>query len=942
MNNNIPKFTEQEWEFMKDYRENSSKEPRQNLIELISHVDPGVAALGMNSGPYFAFDRLLTDEMIDFANNLELRKPLYIEELAKKAGKSIEYTAKMADDLCRVGVLVYHTDENGVDRIELPIFVVGSLEQTKLGGLNCDQFANYPELAVAFRKFCDNSTETKGALLPMANHGVHRPVPVESALKNESHVEPWERLEELIEKSANGSYAICECICRKNRKQYGELGNDPEINWCMPIGYYADYAVRTGKAKRVTKEEYYARLDEGTKRGLVHNVCNHEGTELIEYVCNCDYESCLSLRAGLYSGLYHMQKSNFVAHVDAEKCVACGACVEKCPANATRLGRKLPEKVDKQTQYNWVDLPVLQNSLSWDESHYDHDYLLHRSSIWSETGTAPCKTDCPAHIAVQGYLRMAALGKYDEALELIKRENPLPAVCGTICNHRCESVCTRGDIDEAVSIDEVKKFIAYRELKEKDRFVPEKLRTEGTNLAVIGSGPAGISCAYYLAIEGHQVTVFDKAQKPGGMMANGIPSFRLEKDVVEAEIDVLRALGVEFKCGVEVGKDVTIAELREQGYKAFYLGVGLQDCGKLGIPGDDAEGVIGGVDFVKKVNGGEDIKLSGKVVVIGGGNIGSDVARTAKRCGADKVDLYCLEDYESMPMGDEDKELCTSEGITLHAGWGQTEVLTENGKCTGIKFRKCLSVKNAEGRFDPKFDDAVTETAECNTVLFCIGQRPQWGDLLKDTKVELSSRGFVVADPLTYQTAEPDIFAGGDIYTGQKFCIDAIAAGKQGAISMHRFAWDNNLKSGRTNRDFKYIDKDNIGNLSYDTTPRQKPAVDASKRMTMRDERGVFTEEQVKAETARCLKCGAAHVDENRCFGCGVCTTRCKFDAITLYKKYNDVPVPNELLARDVAREVGRRIDAKYKNPIVNKVVKKVVKKKAAAPKITAAEPRKW
>ena len=266
------------------------------------------------------------------------------------------------------------------------------------------------------------------------------------------------------------------------------------------------------------------------------------------------------------------------------------------------------------------------------------------------------------------------------------------------------------------------------------------------------------------------------------MLMNGIPSFRLEKDVVEAEIDILRELGVEFRCGVEVGKDVTIAQLREQGYQGFYVAVGLQSGGKLNIPGGDADGVMAGIDFMRQVNLHEKKTLSGKVVVIGGGNIGADVARTAVRCGAESVDLYCLEAYDDMPMGEEDRSECERDGITVHAGWGQTEIVVEDGKCAGIRFRKCTRVKNDEGRFAPEFDDSVSEQAECTTVLYCIGQKVDWRELLTGTAVEFNPNGTVKADPVTYQTAEKDIFVGGDAYTGQKFAIDAIAAGKEGAV----------------------------------------------------------------------------------------------------------------------------------------------------------------
>ena len=330
---------------------------------------------------------------------------------------------------------------------------------------------------------------------------------------------------------------------------------------------------------------------------------------------------------------------------------------------------------------------------------------------------------------------MASRGEYNEALKLIKRDNPFPAVCGAICHKYCELECTRGTVDDALAIDDIKAFIAAKDLEDDHKYIPPMVSTTrepfDQKIGIVGSGPAGLSCAYFLAIEGYKPVVFEKQEMPGGMMTLGIPNFRLDKNVVNAEIEILKAMGVEIRCGVEVGKDVTFQSLREEGFKGFFVGTGLQACGKLGIPGDDAKGVIGGVDYVKSVTLGKAKKLSGDVVVIGGGNIGADVARTAIRQGAKSVHLYCLESWDEMPMGAEDQEFLQNEGIVIHDGWGQTEVVTKDGKVAGIKFRKCVSVKNAEGRFDPKFDDSETTEQKCSTILFSIGQKPDYGKLFE-------------------------------------------------------------------------------------------------------------------------------------------------------------------------------------------------------------------
>ena len=396
-----------------------------------------------------------------------------------------------------------------------------------------------------------------------------------------------------------------------------------------------------------------------------------------------------------------------------------------------------------------------------------------------------------------------------------------------------------------------------------------------------------MSCAYYLAEKGYRPTVFEKESRPGGMLMNAIPSFRLEKDVVEAEIDVLRQLGVEFRCGVEVGKDITIAQLREEGYKGFYVAVGLQHGGALAVPGGDAENVISGIDFIRGVHLRDEKALKGRVVVVGGGNIAADVARTAVRCGAESVSLYCLEGYEEMPMGEEDRSECEREGIAIYAGWGPKEVQTENGKAANIAFVKCLSVKDESGRFAPVYDENTVQMAPCGTVLYCIGQKAEWKTLLAGTQVEFNPNGTAKADPVTYQTAEPDIFVGGDVYSGPKFAIDAIEAGKNAAVSLHRFVQPcTSMTIGRNRRQFIELDKNNIVIDSYDTAGRQEAKELEGDKHSFRDLHGTLTEEQVKIEAGRCLGCGASVVDENKCIGCGVCTTKCEFDAIHLHREH--------------------------------------------------------
>ena len=865
--------------------------PRENLLKLGSMITNRIGLKATADDPeYWGLASVMTDEMVEVALKMGVRKPKTTEQLMKLTKMEREPLEKLLTEMAWLGIVEYNWENldgknpNHEKRWILPLFVPGSAEFLNMRKSQIDQ---NPEVAAFFERMTFLPLEKITPMVPPGGSGIGMHViPVEKAIESENEAIGLEKISYWLDKY-EGKYAKSMCSCRASRQKLGEgCGDDPE-NWCIAVGDMADYVVETQRGEYITKEEALDIFRRAEENGFVHQITNIDGEQKIFAICNCNVNICNALRTSQLFNTPNMSRSAYVAKVESENCVACGRCVEGCPAGAVKLGQKLCTK-DGPITYPRQELP---DDHEWGPEKWAIDYRDKNRVNCYETGTAPCKTACPAHIAVQGYLKLAAQGKYKEALQLIKRDNPFPAVCGRICNRRCEDACTRGTIDQAVAIDEVKRFIAQQDLNAETRFVPEKVipKVDGEfeeKIAIIGGGPAGLSCAYYLAEKGYRPTVFEKEKQPGGMLMHGIPEFRLEKDVIEAEINVLRALGVEFHCGVEVGRDVTIPELREQGYKGFYVAIGLQSGGKLGVPGEDAEGVKAGIELMREVNLEGKKSLSGRVVVIGGGNIGADVARTALRCGAEKVSLYCLEDYDSMPMGVEDRTECEEDGIEIHAGWGQTEILAENGKCSGIRFRKCLSVRNAEGRFAPTFDDNTTEEVPCDMVLYCIGQKVDWKGLLTGTAVELNPNGTAKADPVTYQTAEPDLFVGGDVYTGQKFAIDAIAAGKQGAVSLHRWVQDATLTIGRDKREFIELDKNNLllEEASYDNTPRQRIGYNETLRKTFKDGRVAFTEEQVKAETARCLGCGASVVDPNKCIGCGICTTRCAFDAIHLHR----------------------------------------------------------
>ena len=887
----------------------NDKAPSEKIIKLgrkitdvAGHIMGGVK---VEDPEYWGLAEIITEEMAEVGLSMKKRVPYTFSELChlnKIPKEGEEKFQKLLDEMSYIGLLEYdygyHYDHNGRTREQterryiLPMFVPGSAELFNMEELpdgSNPRLKEHPDVAAFFERMTFIPLADITQMVPPGGAGIGMHViPVEKAISMENQSMDIEHLSYWLKKY-EGHIGVGRCSCRASRKVIGEGVADDDFGWCIGVGDFADYCRETGKGHDITYEEAMAILKRAEDNGFVHQITNIDGDNKIFGICNCNVNICNALRTSQLFNTPNMSRSAYVAHVDKDKCVACGRCVEYCPAGATRLGQKLCQKDGTEVKYPKQQLP---DAVKWGKDKWDPDYRDNNRINSHKSGTAPCKTACPAHIAVQGYLKKASQGKYQEALALIKKQNPFPAVCGRICNRRCEDACTRGTIDQAVAIDAVKKFIAEQDLKAETRYIPPVVIPASIHMehfpekiAIIGGGPAGMSAAFYLAEKGYRPTVFEKNEEPGGMLRYGIPSYKLEKDVIAAEIDVMREMGVEIKTGVEVGKDVTLKELREQGYKAFYIAIGCSAGRRPGVPGDDAEGTTTAIDYLREANTGK-TSYTGRVVVVGGGNVAIDAARVSARSGAGEVHMLCLESEAEMPAADDEVREAKEDGVKIQNGWGPKEILTENGKVTGIIFKKCTSVKNAEGRFAPTYDENVTIEIACDRVIFAVGQRSVWGSMLEGENVTFNGPA-IVADKLTYQTGQSDIFVGGDVYTGPKFAIDAIAAGHYAAESLHRYVHNGHMTIGRNRWEFNELDKSNISVESYDNSSRQIEGVDETVlSKSFKDAHLTLTEEQVRKETARCLGCGATIVDENKCIGCGVCTTKCEFDAITLHRDH--------------------------------------------------------
>ena len=844
---------------------------RPNILALASKISlESLTYTGITYGDpeYRILDPIVDDDMCSVMMRMRLETDFSAEDLAKKTRKSLDFVQTQCDKLVKAGVIRTRV-RSGVLCYYYPIWVPGIMEGILSNREQCDA---HPELGACFEEY---TRIRVGMLAPMLGNGVNfmRVMPVMSAIENDTHKASYDEISTLIEKA--WAISVGPCSCRRSRRLMGEGCGHLEEDMCLYLNDNAISFSKNGEHRLITKEEAYEILRRAEDNGLVHEVNQALGFDDVTAICNCCGCSCYALRIAELFRSPNGVSSNFIARVDKDKCVACGQCVENCQTNAVRLGQK-----HCLTDSHISDAYASDKEIPWDKKSYNIDYRTTRTDTMP-SGTAPCKAECPAHVPVQGYIKLAAQGRYTEALELIKKENPFPAVCGRICNKACEDACTRGSVDAPIAIDDIKKFIAGKDLEAEHRFVPKMVNQTGKpyeeKIAVIGSGPAGLTCAYYLALKGYPVTVFEKEKELGGMLTLGIPSFRLEKDVIRAEIDILRDLGVQFKTGVAVGTDITLDALRAEGFKAFYLAVGASRGAKLRCPGEELPGVITGIDFLRAVNLGEAPAIGTSVAVIGGGNVAIDVARAAVRLGAEVTVVY-RRDRDSMPAADDEIAEAAEEGVSFRFLASPAEILGD-GKAETLK------IELMELRGGKPVGTGVYETMNVSAVISAVGQEIE----LNGISVDTGAKGTVTVSLPSFQTSEADVFAGGDVVTGPKFAIDAIAAGKEGAISIHRYVHPGQSQViGRDHRDYKAMNPATAGVAidGFDTAPRQKASGGSAKaaEKTFRDLRGTLTEEQLKTETRRCLDCGTAVVDESLCVGCGICTTKCKFDAIRLEK----------------------------------------------------------
>ncbi|MFX1607268.1 MAG: FAD-dependent oxidoreductase, partial [Promethearchaeota archaeon] len=557
-----------------------------------------------------------------------------------------------------------------------------------------------------------------------------------------------------------------------------------------------------------------------------------------------------------YVGNFKLKVRKKARYIDPEKCNSCGECVPVCPIS-----------IPNEYEFGLADCKAIYRPFP--------QAVPNTFSI-EKKGISPCRNACPAKVNNQGFIALFREGKMKEALNVLRDAAPLQRVLGRVCHHPCEDSCVRADYDEAVAIRHLKRYVADY-VAENEHDIPERIEPSlPEKVAVVGAGPSGLTCALDLLSKGYPVTVFDSSNKPGGLISSCIPEYRVSTEVAMQDIGWILGHGMTVQLNTAIGTDISLDQLRKD-FDAIYVAVGAQNPAKLNLEGMEKRGVLYGIPFLKSAKKGRPPKAFGnEVIVIGGGNVGIDCARTSVRLGAKKVTLVCLEtrdltSRDRMPAHEWEIEDAEEEGVKILGSLGPAKILSEKGRVKGLDTTVCTSVYTADGKFSPTFSKDAGPTIKGDTVIIAIGQRT---DLSGFEKLETTLGGGLAVDEYTLETSLPGVFAGGDVVTGPSSVIEAIALGKEAAVSIQRYLTGMDLREGRQ-QDMHVVSSEEVDFGKFSRVPSAKTRkLSRRKRKTGFEEVELgFLKKIAEQEAERCMRCAV-------CSECKECVEKCEADAI--------------------------------------------------------------
>ncbi len=841
------------------------------------------------SPEYQILANLLTDKQADVVLAAGLRKVRTVSALSRRSGYVTEDIVRISGELAQLGFFSSWV-EDGVRKYYADAFVPATMMNVLTNEVTV---ANHPEVAELFDRYIARMDDMFPANRAVGT-GMVRVIPAAASISDknssdsgedgsnseESVVSDYDKLSYYLDNASK--LCVSSCACAVARRVECEGDGTIENGLCLHLDRQAEYYIETGRGREITRNEALRLLRRTDSIGLIHTLVNTYAKGKALTICTSSYSTCLGLRGAIDKGTFVSVASNFIAE-RKDGCVACGKCMSSCPTNAIRMS----------SRFSLIDVQSILSPMRKNERNDEGVDYRERFEECDRSGTAPCMAYCRLGMPVQAFLNLTEAGEYEKAYELMLENNPFPTITSLLCVCESESHCARGRIDEAVAIKDVERFLSAK--CSADHPIPSTINSAGTvyddKIAIVGSGAAGMSCAYFLAKMGYRPVIFEKDNIPGGALSKYVPIYRIDKSIVEQEFDKLEKMGVEIRCGINVGVDITAEELKKAGFGAFMLAIGMQDGKFADASGNDAEGIYSGMEYLRMLNRNEIEIHKGDVVVVGDGIVAFSLARSIARKGGNDVFLFTKCSRDEIDMELEELLNAETEGVEVNNEWVISEVLGTAGRVSAAVFKKVIRKKGYGNESLPEYDENDIRTVECSTLIYAVNQVIDWCGLDKQFGIEIDpKKNLPVIDFRTFETSVPGVFAGGDMAEGDFGVADSIKEGRICAESIHRYLRKGqNLKIARRKGKYVPINRDSINYQSVDYSPVQRVHAEYDKRYVNRRSfffgKVVYSDDQAKAEASRCLDCSKISYDADRCIGCGQCSAKCPTSSFGMAKR---------------------------------------------------------